>query len=71
MTECECGEPVILIKGEKWAKHMGGRNHWGAMQKLGKVQPRKAQPAQNESGLREDMSEAEVRAQLNAVNEGL
>ena len=54
---CECGEPYVMVAGERYSRHLGGRNHWGAMKKLGKVQPR--QPKELEFG--SDVTEAEAQ----------
>ena len=66
---CECGISYVVIAKVWYSRHDLLGRHWAHMRSKGKIKPRK--PAADESGLAENMTEAEVRAQLDAVNQAM
>ena len=66
---CECSISYVIVAGVRYSRHDLLGKHWAYMRSKGKIKPRK--PAADESGLAENMTEAEVRVQLDAVNQAM
>ena len=69
---CSCTGSYILVAGVRYSKHFEP-SHYSRINKGKKKAKVKAarKPAADESGLAENMTEAQVRAALDAVNQAM